>query len=163
MQLACKITKKVDSLETYPSAGLTQQSMTLQVGWHQGLTSKPVKSWHQNLTQNTLKHTCADTCSANREISSSEQVGFCNHCNTLWAVNVSAKTAKQVNKETHIIHWVNKVNKGAHNTTMCCVICVHSHPMVSRLITTPLFQQGSHCQSVEQYIVKPFKLTLCLL
>ena len=34
--------KKVDSLETYPSAGLTQQSMTLQVGWRQG-------GWHQNL------------------------------------------------------------------------------------------------------------------
>ena len=42
---SCKMAKIWLSLETCPSAaGLKQRSVTLQVSWHHGLTSKPVKT-----------------------------------------------------------------------------------------------------------------------
>ena len=63
-------------------------------GWHQNLWNVDTKHFLTKLIIGKLFSFNTDTCSANRKISSSEQVGFRNHCNTLWAVNASAKTTR---------------------------------------------------------------------
>ena len=90
--------QKGESLEICPSAGLKLAEHDITSRMTPGVDIRTCET----LTQNTfwphywqiIFSFNTDTCSANRKISSSEQVGFRNHCNTLWAVNASAKTTR---------------------------------------------------------------------
>ena len=153
---SCKMTKRW-LIRNLSICGLNQQSMTLQVSWHQNL-------WNENLAQNTFLHTSIffwHMLRTKREISRSEQAGFCNHwlqyfmsCECEECKN--HQEAKKGAHRTCYIEWTNKreVNENVYGAAYICIL------RFLRLITTPLFQQDSHCKSFRQYIVEPLKLTL---
>ena len=153
---SCKMTKRW-LIRNLSICGLNQQSMALQVSWHQNL-------WNENLAQNTFLHTSIffwHMLRAKREISSLEQAGFCNHwlqyfmsCECEECKN--HQEAKKGAHRTRYIEWTNKreVNENVYGAAYICIL------RFLRLITTPLFQQDSHCKSFRQYIVEPLKLTL---
>ena len=131
--------QKDDSLETCPSAGLNRQSMALQVSWHQNL-------WNENLAQNTFLHTsicffqCWHMLRAKREISRSEQAGFCNHwlqyfmsCECEECKN--HQEAKKGAHRTRYMHWVNKQEGGERECVRCSL---HLYPPVSPINYNPI-------------------------
>ena len=149
--------QKGDSLETCPSAAQTSRA------WHYksvDIKTCETRIWHKTL----FLHTSIffwHMLRAKREISRSEQAGFCNHwlqyfmsCECEECKN--HEEAKKGAHRTRYIEWTNKreVNENVYGAAYICIL------RFLRLITTPLFQQDSHCKSLRQFIVEPLKLTL---
>ena len=134
---SCKMTKRW-LIRNLSICGLNQQSMALQVSWHQNL-------WNENLAQNTFLHTsiCFFQCwhmlrAKKRDLkvrASWLLQPLAAILYELWMRGVQKPPGGEEGGTPNTLHWVNKQKGGERECVRCSL---HLYPPVSPINYNPI-------------------------